>query len=199
MNEPYWLGMIRAGVSAYAAACHFDGQRRWNEPALWCAQRFGQSISFLPDGRIVQVAGEHEDSYDPDFCIYNDVFVHHPDGRIDIHGYPEDLFPPTDFHTATLVGDELILIGSLGYAGLRAFGTTPVFSLSLTDFRMRRLAIEGTPPGWIYKHRAQPCGPRQLRVSGGTVATMQDGSETHQDNTATFVLDLDSARWLPGR
>ena len=199
MDEPFWLGMIRAGVSAYAAACHFDGQRHWNEPAVWCAQRFGQSISFLPDGRIVQVAGEHEDSYDPDFCIYNDVFVHHPDGRIDIHGYPEDLFPPTDFHTATLVGDELILIGSLGHAGLRAFGTTPVFSLSLTDFRMRRLAIEGTPPGWIYKHRAQPCGPRQPRVSGGTVATMQDGRETHQDNTATFVLDLDSARWLPGR
>jgi hypothetical protein len=197
MDEPFWLGMIRAGVSAYAAACHFDGQRRWDEPAVWCAKRFGQSISFLPDGRIVQVGGEHEDAYDPDFCIYNDVFVHHPDGRIDIHGYPEDLFPPTDFHSATQVGDELILIGSLGYPAQRAFGSTPVFSLSLTDLRLRRLAIGGMAPGWIYKHRAQLCGPRQISVNGGTVATIQDGRETHEDNSRTFVLDLDTARWRP--
>jgi len=25
----------------------------------------------LPDGRLVSVGGEHEDYYDPDFCIYN--------------------------------------------------------------------------------------------------------------------------------
>jgi ankyrin repeat protein len=197
MDEPFWVGMIRAGVSAYTAACHFDGQRRWDEPAVWCAKRFGQSISFLPDGRIVQVAGEHEDSYDPDFCIYNDVFVHHPDGRIDIHGYPEDLFPPTDFHTATPVGNELILIGSLGYPGQRTFGSTPVFSLSLTDFRMRRLAVGGTAPGWIYKHRAQLCGPRQIALSGGTVACLRAGEEEHEDNTQTFVLDLDAGAWRP--
>jgi hypothetical protein len=189
--------MIRAGVSAYAAACHFDGQRRWDEPAVWCAKRFGQSISFLPDGRIVQVGGEHEDAYDPDFCIYNDVFVHHPDGRIDIHGYPEDLFPPTDFHSASQVGDELILIGSLGYPAQRAFDSTPVFSLSLTDLRLRRLPIGGMAPGWIYKHRAQLCGPRQISVNGGTVATIQEGRETHEDNSRTFVLDLDTARWRP--
>jgi hypothetical protein len=29
--------------------------------AVWCAQRFGQSLSFLPDGRVIQIAGEHED------------------------------------------------------------------------------------------------------------------------------------------
>ena len=195
MNEPFWLGMIRAGVNAYGAICHFDGQRRHGEPPVWSAQRFGQSITFLPDGRIVQVGGEHEDFYDPDFCIYNDVFVHHPDGRIDIHGYPEDLFPPTDFHSATLVGDELILIGALGYPGQRGFGSTPVFSLSLADWRLRRLDIGGTPPGWIYKHRAQPCAPRQILVSGGTVARQRGGKEEHEGNTQGFVLDLDAAAW----
>jgi ankyrin repeat protein len=197
MNEAFWLAMIRAGVSAYGAVCHFDGQRRSGEPPVWCAQRFGQSITFLPDGRIVQVAGEHEDSYDPDFCIYNDVFVHHPDGRIDIHGYPDKLFPPTDFHTATLVGNGLILIGSLGYSGQRAFGSTPVFSLSLTDLRMQRLDIAGTPPGWIYKHRAQLSGPRQITVSGGTVARMER-KEVHEPNTASFVLDLEAQAWRSG-
>ncbi len=196
MNEPFWLAMIRAGTSAYGAICHFNGQRRHGEPPVWCAQRFGQSITFLPDGRIVQVGGEHEDSYDPDFCIYNDVFVHHPDGRIDIHGYPEDLFPPTDFHTATQVGNDLILIGSLGYSGQRAFGTTPVFSLSLADFRMRRLDVDGTPPGWIHKHSARLSSPRQITVSEGTVARM-GRKEVHEPNTASFVLDLDAKTWRP--
>ncbi len=114
MNLPYWLDMIRCGLDAWSAAQRYGTETgRGDEPG-WCAQRFGQSISFLPDGRIVQVGGEHEDYYDPDFCIYNDVFVHHPDGRIEILGYPEDVFPPTDFHSATLVGERLVLIGSLG-------------------------------------------------------------------------------------
>ena len=198
MDEPFWQAMIRAGVSAYAARRRFDDEDRFDAPAVWCASRFGQSITFLPDGRIVQVAGEHEDSYDPDFCIYNDVFVHHPGGRIDIHGYPEDLFPPTDFHTATLVGDEVVLIGSLGYHGQRAFGSTPVFSLSLADFRMRRLDIAGTPPGWIYKHRAEPCGPRQIAISGGTIARLQGEEEVHEDNAQRFVLDLAAGCWQAG-
>ena len=38
----------------------------------------GRSTVWLPDGRVVLIAGEHEDSYDPDFCIYNDVVVIQP-------------------------------------------------------------------------------------------------------------------------
>jgi hypothetical protein len=34
-------------------------------------QRFGQSLTLLPDCRAVQIGGEHEDWYDADFCIYN--------------------------------------------------------------------------------------------------------------------------------
>lgn len=196
MNEPFWLAMIRAGSTAYAAMCHFDPQRRPGAAPVWCAQRFGQSITFLPDGRIVQVGGAHEAPGDTNFCIYNDVFVHHPDGRIDIHGYPEELFPPTDFHTATLVGDELVLIGARGEPGQRAWGTTPVFSLSLTDFRMRRLALAGTPPGWIYQHRARLSGPRRITVVDGTVAR-SGRKEVHEPNLASFVLDLDAGAWHP--
>ena len=42
---------------------------------VWCFSRFGTSLTELPDGRFVQIGGEHEDFYDPDFCIYNDVTV----------------------------------------------------------------------------------------------------------------------------
>jgi len=57
----------------------------------------------LPDGREVLIAGEHEDYYDPDFFIYNDVVVRAPDGKFAIYGYSKEAFPPTDFHTATLL------------------------------------------------------------------------------------------------
>ena len=101
MSFPFWIDMIRAGVTGYIARSVSLRARLLVDRFIWCADRFGQSITFLPDRRIIQIAGEHEDSYDPDFCIYNDVLVHHPDGTIEIFGYPEADFPPTDFHTAS--------------------------------------------------------------------------------------------------
>jgi hypothetical protein len=59
--------------------------------------------------------GEHEDHYDPDFFIHNDVVVRTPDGEVAIYGYPTEVFLPTDFHTATLLPASIVLIGSLGY------------------------------------------------------------------------------------
>ncbi|MEO8096619.1 MAG: hypothetical protein ABI811_02885, partial [Acidobacteriota bacterium] len=79
--------MIRSGISAAEATQRY-GDTGDRSP-VWCAQRFGQSLTLLPDGRAVQIAGEHEDSYARDFCIYNDVFVHEPDGTIQIYGNPE--------------------------------------------------------------------------------------------------------------
>jgi ankyrin repeat protein len=60
--EPFWECMIRAGIDAYRAAKRYEHNADMTRPPVWCAQRFGQSITRLPDGRIVQIAGEHEDS-----------------------------------------------------------------------------------------------------------------------------------------
>jgi hypothetical protein len=35
----------------------------------WCAARFRQSRTTLADGRVIRIAGEHEDYYDADFFI----------------------------------------------------------------------------------------------------------------------------------
>ena len=71
---------------------------------VWCFDRFGQSMTILPDGRRIFIAGEHEDWYDPDFFIYNDVVVISTNGDIEhIFGYPIEVFPPTDFHAAAYV------------------------------------------------------------------------------------------------
>ena len=196
IDEPFWRGMIVAGITGYDAEASFGRRSSLSDPPVWCAQRFGQSITFLPDGRIVQIAGEHEDSYDPDFCIYNDVFVHDPGGAIRIYGYPESVFPPTDFHTATLVGDFIYIIGSLGYHGARRFGETPVYRLDTRTWRIDRLDVSGQGPGWLRDHRAVLSSPDEITVSGGSVATLVEGREVHQENTTTFVLDLRRLVWL---
>ena len=74
---------------------------------MWCFDRFGTSKTALEDGRTVHIGGEHEDFYDPDFHIYNDVIVVSSSGQVAIYGYPLEAFPPIDFHSATLVGKTI--------------------------------------------------------------------------------------------
>jgi len=195
MPVPFWLAMVRSGWAGYEAARHFGAKTFDGARPVWCADRMGQSLTLLEDGRVVQIAGEHEDGYDPDFCIYNDVLVHHNDGRLEIFGYPEALFPPTDFHTATLVGRRIVVIGSLGYPHSRAHGTTPVFALSIDDWRMERLSIAGEGPGWISGHRARLDVDGRIVVSGGQVLDGASGEETSRINSRSFVLDLEESRW----
>ena len=198
MQKPFWLAMIRAGLDSFRATERFDGPSSFDHTPVWCAQRFGQSITFLNDGRIVQIGGEHEDGYDPDFCIYNDVFVHQSENTtspIIIYGYPEAIFPPTDFHTATLMGDAIIVIGGLGYHGTRVPSETRGFKLDIKTFAFSQILASGEAPGWIYSHRVDKVSATELRVRGGIIVTGNSGSETHADNTHEFVLNLRSGVW----
>ena len=105
------------------------------------------------------------------------------------------MFPPTDFHTATLVGSSIYVIGSLGYAGTRRYGETPVYRLDGHTLRMARLHASGEAPGWIYEHRAVAVGLHGIRVWGGMVVTASDHTESHDENLGSFVLDLERLRW----
>jgi len=96
---------------------------------IWSFERFGQTETRVQDGRILFVGGEHTDRYDPDVFIYNDPVVLNPNDRIDIFCYPGAIFPPTDFHSATLFGRELLLVGSVGYPGERDYKRTQVLRL----------------------------------------------------------------------
>ena len=200
MDQPFWQAMIRSGITAYAGA-QLAGGTRDNCP-VWCAQRFGQSLTLLPDGRAIQIGGEHEDSYDPDFCIYNDVFVHHPDGRIEIFCYPEDIFPPTDFHTATLIGDSIYIIGGLGYQGSRRFGETPVYQLDTNTLQIRRIETTGETPGWISRHRAVLTSRYEIQVWAGKIAAEVGETETYGENHRAYVFDVKRRHWrrepIPG-
>ena len=115
LTNPYWVWGVQNPQSGFDMDKAFGYNSSDNAEPSWSFKRHGQTKTTLADGTVIQVAGEHEDSYDPDFFIYNDVVVTKPDGEIIIYGYSIKDFPPTDFHSATLVGNEIILIGSLGY------------------------------------------------------------------------------------
>ena len=73
MDKPFWKYMVRHGGDAYSARMSFvqGGDPYVDDEPVWSFQHFGATRTKLPDGRIVCIAGEHEDFYDPDFYIYN--------------------------------------------------------------------------------------------------------------------------------
>lgn len=188
MTNPVWEWLVRTRISASTAAHHF-GQTSFGAPPGWCFQRFGQSRTMLPDGRTLFIAGEHEDHYDPSFFIYNDVVITHPDGSLEIRGYPVSEFPPTDFHSATLLGDRLILTGNLGYQGEREAERTQVLSLDVSSLRIQQLETQGESPGWISRHSSELTSDGII-VRGGKIAL------SHlRENIDDWLLNPESLRW----
>lgn len=186
----FWRDQIRTCQSGYHAATALFGtyDDAPGDGPVWSFQRFGRSITELPDGRLVLIGGEHEDEYDPDFCIYSDVTVLGPEGMVDHYIYPEEVFPPTDFHTATLTEDRIILIGALGYPEARRIGETQVLALALEDFSITQVPCTGAQPGWIHGHTAELSG-RHIVVSGGHI------EPGRRDNAKRHTLDLATWRW----
>ena len=190
-NHPFWLEQIRTHDSGFTAFERYSPNKRdYSRPATWSFSRFGQSITELPDGRWLLIAGEHEDSYDPDFCIYNDVVVIDPNGDAVIYSYPEEVFQPTDFHTSTLVKNTVLIIGKLGYFGKRNEGFTPVYSLDLQTFKISELQTNGEGPGWISQHDAKKVDGK-IVISGGQVWKNSDLIP----NNGTWELSLDELQW----
>lgn len=201
MDMPLWEELIRTGENAYSATQRLAvAHGHCDVSPTWCFERFGFTRTQLPDGRVVCIAGEHEDHYDPDFFIYNDVIVISRDGSITIYGYPYDVFPPTDFHTATLVGDRILIVGRLGYQyGPNALPieTTPIFELRLSDFSIRKLPSIGDTGGMLSQHRAElePDG-QAIRIGGGkSMRVSAEGKRTYERNTGTFRLVLEDMHW----
>ena len=194
MEIDFWKAMISCGFSAWKAKDKFDDTENWDEP-VWCYDRFGRTITELPDGRIVEIAGEHEDYYDPDFCIYNDVVVHRGDGHFQIFSYPKDIFPPTDFHSATLVGEYIYIIGNLGYIGARINQETPVYRLNIRSFKIEQVETTEDKPGWISEHKAYYQEPSKIHITGGEVWQIVNGQTEYVENSQNYTLDLTTLQW----
>jgi hypothetical protein len=194
MSNPVWEWLARRPeVTAWSANKHFGGERVGG--AGWTNQRFGQSTTSLPDGRVLAIAGEHEDYYDPDFFIYNDVLVTAPDGAIEIYGYDRESFPATDFHSATLVGEHVYLIGNLGYSEARR-ARTQVLRLDVRTLAMEVLEPGGEDPGWISKHEATLSEEgRGILVQRGQCEVKLPEGTRLRENVEDHVLELERLTW----
>lgn len=194
LDNPLWHWLVRTRHSAYSANEEFQGPSSFQAGPMWCFDRFGKSETTLPDGRVIHIGGEHEDYYDPDFFIYNDVTVIDPDGSIEIRGYAREVFPPTDFHSATLVGNAVFIIGCLGYPEQRIAGCTPVFRLALDTMAITRVETSGEAPGWLQRHSAELAEDgRTIIVRGGEV--WLDDKRSMQENIDAWSLDVSDGRW----
>ncbi|WZP00849.1 hypothetical protein EP7_002504 [Isosphaeraceae bacterium EP7] len=188
-------GIVKSGYGPYDARQRFGLSICDDGGPIWTFDRMGATHTRLPDGRYVSVAGEHEDYYDPDFYIYNDVVVTGPGGEIEIYGYPKEIFPPTDFHTATLVDHRIILIGSVGYPDDRRLGDTPVFALDLADYAIKEIQTTGEMPGWIHKHKAECDSEGVITVRRGEVLGLRDGKQDFRRNFEEYALDTRTGVW----
>lgn len=197
MTNPVWSWLARrSGVNAWMANRHFKGPSSFGGEPGWCNQRFGQSRTGLADGRTLLIAGEHEDHYDPDFFIYNDVIVVSADGGVEVYGYPREVFPPTDFHTATRVGERVLLIGCLGYPEQRRPGVTPVFALDTDTLAVSPVATTGDAPGWVFRHAAEMSGDgRTITVRGGERDEEAGGERVLRESIDDWSLDLERMAW----
>jgi ankyrin repeat protein len=210
----FWRAMVHSNASS-DEVCSYYGDSNLEERPVWTYKRLGKTLTPLPDGRYIEIAGENEDSYDPHFCIYNDVFVHYGDAKFDILGYPPEVFPPTDFHTATLVGKWIYIVGCLGYHEQRVIRETPVYRLNTDTYAIEKIETTGTKPGWISHHRTALEDGHKLRVTAGKVIlgtekTLSDDEDRetaflkflgavedpgYAANTETFILDLETLVW----
>jgi hypothetical protein len=194
MTNKVWEWLIRTKLDAYFTTEQFGGPSPASAGPTWCFSRDGQSETRMPDGRMIWIGGEHEDFCDPDFYIYNDVVVKGKDGTLSIYGYPKECFPPTDFHSATLISTKIIIIGNIGYVNQREARTTQVFVLDTGSYEIRRIDTKGEYPGWISEHKARLSHDRKvIFINGGQL--VRGRGNMRVENIDDWKLNLTDWTW----
>jgi hypothetical protein len=188
-------GKLKSRNSPYRARDLFNVPLNREDGPIWTFDRMGATQTELEDGRAICIGGEHEDYYDPDFCIYNDVIVLGPTDQIEILGYPKSVFPPTDFHTATLMGTRIIIIGCMGYPKERRPGHTPVYELDLSTYKMSSIETTGSSPGWLSRHEAALEPDDIITIRGGEIIEEHEGKQRLKRNIEEYSLDIRSGLW----
>jgi len=188
-------GKLKSTYGPWRARDLFEAPTTDGKGPIWTFDRIGRTCTRLSGGRTIYIGGEHEDSYDPDFCVYNDVVVFTSSGKIEIYGYPRETFPPTDFHTATLVGGRILIVGCDGLPEDRRPGFTPVYLLDLSTYGISKVETKGQVPGWIHKHRAEIHPDGTLAIHGGIVVVERDGKQRFRRNVEEYTLDANSLIW----
>jgi hypothetical protein len=122
------------------------------------------------------------------------VVVINPDDSIEIYGYPKEIFPPTDSHSATLVGDSIIIIGNLGYPEQRRVGETQIYQLNLETYQISKVDNTGDCPGWINRHIALLSTDNNfINISKGMIHLGE--KMPYLENIDEWGLNLENWHW----
>jgi hypothetical protein len=215
MYVPSWTFMARTGWTAAHAVEIFEAlARRASSPytqmdtpaapnfisisPVWTFDRAGQSVTRLADGNLLYCGGSHAWLGDPHYYIYNDVVIIASDLEVEIRGYPEEVFAPRDFHSATQVGNTLYVIGGVGDSEKMAPTPqqTPVYALDLATFRMSTVTTHGESPGMVFGHTSTYMYAHNIiEVSGGSRLIRKGIQPQHLDCGERYSLDLTTKRW----
>ena len=192
IKNPFYTDMVHSAASATTARFHFES---WLEDCLpegtpiWSNDRVGISLTRLANGNWVQIGGQYDDAPEYDYCVYNDVIEYDGRGEFTIYGYPKDVFPPTDHHSATLINDHLYVIGGLGDFIDDDLQQTNVYRWNIQSKQFEQVVTQGQSPQQLFKHTASYDPHRQaIIISGGKRHT--DVSKPAECNEELFVLDL---------
>ena len=184
---------IRTFQSASAGLVeHTDASRddRFDLAPSFSFDRLGRSVTSLKDGRVVLIAGVHEDRHDPNHHVYNDVCVVQPDGKFDYFAYDPDAFPPTIDHSATEVAGDLWLIGNdFWYSHQKMPAQAQVLRLDLRTFRMSPVVTKGRDPGSIFGHEAKLEGS-EILISGAKAHPRRPDLDGQ-----TYALETNTGTW----
>ncbi|KAK3321672.1 hypothetical protein B0H66DRAFT_552413 [Apodospora peruviana] len=196
MNKPFWKYMIAKGADAYSARKMLDIRDIGYNAPMWCFDRFGMSTTWLPDGRIVFIGGEHEDFYDPDFFIYNDVVVVQPATEpetVDVWTVVER--EPDDYRFGTNTDGSLSYTVTTKQVWLPRKRILPPKPDEITVYGYPRTVFPPTDfhiAVYVGGH-AEEDGAGFIYVIGGVGYRAGDWC-VHRDGTAVFRLDLESFR-----
>ena len=116
------------------------------------------------------------------------------DGGIRVFGYPYNVFEPTDFHTATLVGDFIWIIGGLGYPDQR-HGSIPVYRLDIRDYSIERILTSGDVPARFHKHRATFSEGNVIEIVTGSENRSIFGQRKDEKTSAVLRLNTGTRVW----
>lgn len=199
VDVPFWNQQIRTGDNAWTGLRRAMGEDAdgFTDGPTWTFERFGATATRLPDGRVVAIAGEHEDWYDPDFHIYNDVIVFGPNGEQDVYLYPPEVFPPTDFHATVWAEPYLYMVGNLGRPEHRNDARPLVHRLDSRTWQIEPFASRGPLHAAFHRCLASYDADRHaIRVIGGLWYEPGQREATH--NSQEYWLDLATAQWNEG-
>ncbi|HEX5055403.1 MAG TPA: hypothetical protein VFX02_02790 [Gammaproteobacteria bacterium] len=193
VESKVWEWLVRSRLDGFRATEKMNGPSPMQAGPTWSFDRFGRTSTRLPDGRTIFVAGEHEDHYDPDFHIYNDVVVLTAGDSIEFYCYPKSVFPPTDFHTATPVDGNIVIVGNLGYPEQRR-EQTQVLLLDTATYEVSEVTTSGPSPGWIHEHKAELSADRRFIILSGGKLDSGPGIPL-RENIDDWRLSLNDWRW----